>query len=97
METHPELLAALTTFEPRVHIFGGFAEDALLYGRAQRPHADVDVLVGRHELEAQLENARRIGFDSFRSRFEPIPGQPLAIGAVEGALDLEFGVHELSD
>ena len=85
VETYPELLAALMTFEPPVHVFGGFAEDALLHGRTQRPHDDVDVLVGRHELDVQVENARQIGFGPFKSRFEPLTGRPLALGATMGS------------
>ena len=97
VETYPELLAALLTFEPPVHIFGGFAEDALLHGRTQRPHDDVDVLVGRHELDVQVENARRLGFGPFESRFEPVAGRPLALGATMASLDLEFGVYDLTE
>ena len=41
------LLETLMTFEPPVHVFGGFAEDALLHGTSVRTHQDVDVLVGR--------------------------------------------------
>ena len=74
MDSYGPLLETLVTFEPRVHVFGGFAEDALLHGTSVRSHDDVDVLVGRGELEAQLGNARAIGFSSHEVRFEPIEG-----------------------
>jgi hypothetical protein len=41
------LLETLMTFEPPVHVFGEFAEDALLHGTSVGTHQDVDVLVGR--------------------------------------------------
>src|SRR5262245_10446013 len=88
------LLGALMTFEPPVHVFGGFAEDALLHGASVRPHDDVDVLVGRDELETQLGNARAIGFASQEVRFEPIEGKPMVIGTTDGDLDLEISVYD---
>ena len=94
MDSYGPLLETLMTFEPPVHVFGGFAEDALFHGTSVRSHDDVDVLVGRSELEAQLGNARAIGFSSHEVRFEPIEGMPMVIGTTDGNLDLEISVYE---
>jgi hypothetical protein len=88
------LLETLMTFEPPVHIFGGFAEDALLHGTSVRTHNDVDVLVGRDELEAQLRNAQAIAFSSPEVRYAPIEGMPVVIGTTNGHLDLEISVYD---
>jgi hypothetical protein len=82
------------TFEPPVHVFGGFAEDALLHGTSVRAHDDVDVLVGRDELEAQLRNAQAIAFTSLEVRFAPIEGVPVVIGTTNGELNLEISVYD---
>ena len=82
------------TFAPPVHVFGGFAEDALLHGTSVREHDDVDVLVGRDELEAQLRNARAIAFSSPEVRYEPIEGMPMVIGTTDGHVDLEISVYD---
>jgi hypothetical protein len=94
MDSYGPLLEILMTFEPPVHVFGGFAEDALLHGTSVRTHDDVDVLVGREELEAQLRNARAIGFQSHEVRFEPIEGMPMVIGTTDGTVDLEISVYD---
>ena len=59
-----------------------------------RTHDDVDVLVGREELEAQLRNAHGIGFASHEVRFEPIEGMPMVIGTTDGSRDLEISVYD---
>jgi hypothetical protein len=61
-----------------------------------RTHDDVDVLVGRDELELQLRNASAIGFSSQEVRFEPIDGMPMVIGTTDGSLDLEISVYDRS-
>ncbi|HWL90265.1 MAG TPA: hypothetical protein VNP90_02770 [Actinomycetota bacterium] len=94
MDAYGPLLETLMTFEPPVHIFGGFAEDALLHGTSVRAHDDVDVLVGRGELDVQLGNARAISFSSTEVRFEPIEGKPMVIGTTDGTLDLEISVYD---
>jgi hypothetical protein len=96
VDDYAGLIAAVMRFEPPVHVFGGFAEDAVLYGGVHRPHEDLDVLVGRHALTRQLENARDIGFAPFEVRFEAIPGRPLVLGATSGDLDLEVSAYDLT-
>jgi hypothetical protein len=64
-----ELIARLMDLEPPLYLFGGYAEDALLYGRTSRPHNDVDILVWADELSLRLEQARSIGFTDFEVRW----------------------------
>lgn len=94
MDEYGPLIEAVMSFEPPVHVFGGFAEDALLHGTSVRTHHDVDVLVGRDELEAQLRNAQAIGFSSREVRYEPIEGMPMVIGTTNGHVDLEISVYD---
>jgi hypothetical protein len=94
MDGYSTLLETLMTFKPPVHVFGGFAEDALLHETSVRTHDDVDVLVGRGELEVQLGNARAIGFSSQEVRLEPIERMPMVIGTTDGNLDLEISVYD---
>jgi hypothetical protein len=85
MDGYGPALQALMTFDPAVHVFGGFAEDALFHGRCVRTPDYVDVLVGREELEAQLRNAHGTGFTSHAVRFEPIEGVPNRMGETASA------------
>ena len=62
-----------------------------------RAHDDVDVLVSRDELEAQLQNARTIGFTSHEIRFEPVEGMPMVIGTTDGSKELEISVYDFTD
>lgn len=68
----------------------------MLYGRTLRPHNDVDILVWADELSLRLEQARSIGFTDFEVRWRSAPNQPLAVGAVADAVDLEFCVVQRS-
>ena len=90
VDEYDPLIETLMTFEPPVHVFGSFAEDALLHSASVRAHDDVDVLVGRDELEAQLRNAQAIAFSSLEVRYEPIAGAPKVIGTTDGHSVLEI-------
>lgn len=89
-----ELLRALMELEPKVHIFGGFAEDALLYGRQSRRHEDIDVVVFRDELDLRLDQAEALGFREWHLRMQPEPGRPLVIGSILGEMNLEYVVFD---
>lgn len=91
-----DLIEQLMALEPPIHLFGGFAEDAVLFGKVSRPHADVDVLVWLDELPLRIDQAESLGFGPFETRFEPAPGRPLAVGAVTGGVDLELCVGQRS-
>lgn len=94
MKDHLDVIRALAEWSPPVHLFGGFAEDAVLHGRVTRRHEDVDVVVLRDDLPARIGQAKRMGFTRFRVRFEPVPGRPLVVGSLLGPLNLEFGVFD---
>ena len=42
VDEYDPLIETLMTFEPPVHVFGSFAEDALLHSASVRAHDDVD-------------------------------------------------------
>ena len=88
------LIERLTTVRPPVYVFGGFAEDALLARRTMRPHADVDVLVGRADLAEHLPRFAGWGFPSFEVSFEVLPGSPLVYHAAAEGIDLELGIYD---
>ena len=64
--TQLDSVSRLMSLEPPLYLFGGFAEDAVLYGTVSRPHQDVDVLVWLDELPLRIEQGTR--WDSRRSR-----------------------------
>lgn len=90
--TQLELIERLMRLTPPLHLFGGFAEDAVLYGKVVRPHGDVDVLVWLDELPLRIEQGNALGFTQFQVRFEAAPGLPLAVGASANGVDYELCV-----
>ena len=89
-----DLIAGLMVLDPPVFLFGGYAEDALLYGTVARPHDDVDVFVWRDDLPSRLDQVRALGFEGIESRFEPSSGRPLVVGAARGDLQLELCIGD---
>jgi len=89
-----EVIGHLADEDPPSHVFGGFADDALLDGRSTRSHGDLDVLVARDDLDAQFDRFHAMGFASFDPLFEPVPGQPLVYGASANGLAIELGVYD---
>ncbi|HXG76155.1 MAG TPA: hypothetical protein VNJ53_06265 [Gaiellaceae bacterium] len=86
------LLRTMAALDPAPFVMGGYAEDALLAGSVTRPHADVDWLVPRAELELRLEQAAGLGFEGFETWGEAAPGVPFYLSADRGDLRLEIGV-----
>lgn len=89
-----EVIGHLAAEGPPSHIFGGFADDALLEGRSTRRHGDLDVLVASDDLDAQFDRFDAMGFASFRPLFEPVPGRPLVYGAFDRELHVDIGVYD---
>lgn len=89
-----EVIEAVMKWDPPVFFFGGFSEDALLHGRASRPHEDVDVVVFRDELESRIEQARALGFEEWHVRLAAVRGRPLVIASVQDDVMLEYSVFE---
>ena len=71
-----ELIRKLGAVRPTIFVFGGYAEDALIYGRTMRDHSDIDVMIRRRELEMRLPQFAALGFDHFDTYYELIPGKP---------------------
>ncbi len=94
--TQLELISTAMQWSPTVYLFGGFAEDALLYGTLARPHTDIDLLVFIEELEPAFKNAAQLGFRTFETRWQVTPRGPLATGCISGGVNLEFCVMERS-
>lgn len=92
--TQLELLEAVMAWEPKAYIFGGFAEDALLYGRESRPHEDIDLFVLREDLDLRVEQARQLGFEEWHIRIQAVAQRPLVIGSVRDGLNLEIIVFD---
>ena len=92
-----ELIEKLMRLDPPLHLFGGFAEEALLHGTVTRPHDDVDVLVWRDDLDLRRVQVRALGLTSVENRFDPIPGRPLVVVATDGRTELELCVADRSD
>lgn len=83
------------SWEPSLRIMGGFAEDALLHGRATRPHEDIDLVVLREHLDMVMDRAEAQGFGHpWHLRIAMERSRPLVLGSVVDGVDLEIGVFE---
>lgn len=81
-----DLIRRLGRLEPPVFVFGGFAEDALVWGKITRSHSDLDVMIRRGELEGRLRQFAGLGYENFDTFYELVPGRPQVLnGAVDGA------------
>lgn len=81
---------------PRV-LFGGWAEDALLHGRPNRPHDDIDLLVPLPELDDLLVQVEALGFGDTRVKFQVEDGKPIVVAAYRDGIELELIVHQVDD
>ena len=95
--TQLDLIARLMLLEPPLHLFGGFAEDALLDGGVSRPHADIDVFVWLDELDLRLEQLRELGCGDAHVKFEPAQDRPLVIGVFVADAEIELVVGQRDD
>ena len=75
------LLKRLATLSPPLFVMGGFAEDALLFHRITGQHADLDVLVIRHQLDQHLQQLALLGLAEPATPLAEAPGQPLLLRA----------------
>ncbi len=87
-------LAELARLDPPHTIFGGVANDLVLYGDIVRDHGDVDVLVMRPDVSGVLAALGRIGFGPPVVYFEEVRGLPLVVGTQKGASQIELGVFD---
>lgn len=87
-----EVIKEMAELDPPLFVFGGIAEDALLYHALSRPHSDIDVMVLREELGQRLGQCEALGFGGFEVYYEPIRDKPLVLGGRRGSLNLELGI-----
>ena len=73
------LLERLAALSPPLFIMGGFAEDALLFHRITGQHADLDVLVIRHQLHQYLQQIAALGLVESATSLTEEPGRPLLL------------------
>ena len=73
-------------------MFGGIAEAALLDGRLDPSHGDVDLLTARAEVDQSITRLGDLGFAPFDVYYEPRPGLPLVYGSTRDDLVLELSV-----
>src|SRR6266849_768127 len=86
------LLQRLATLSPPLFVMGGFAEDALLFHRLTGQHADLDVLVMRHQLHRQLQQLTALGLAESATSLEEAPRHPLILAARVDSPPIEIWV-----
>lgn len=93
-----DTMRALMAWDPPLWIMGGFAEDALLHGRATRPHEDIDLVVLRDDLDLRLDQAEALGFGHpWHVRLARDRSRPLVIGSLLEGVNLEIVVFDRDD
>src|SRR5687767_12645533 len=90
-------IAGLMALEPQRFLFGGWAEDALLYGKPSRPHDDIDLLVSLDELEALLAQVEVLGFTDAQVKFQVEEGKPIVVAAYAEGQELELIVYKTDE
>jgi hypothetical protein len=71
---------------------GGFAEDALLFHRIVGQHADLDVLVIRHQLPRRLQQLKALGLGAPAAEFKEVAKSPLVFAAGADRPQIELWV-----
>lgn len=95
LERQLATMREVLSWDPSLRIMGGFAEDALLHGRATRPHEDIDFVVMREHLDAFLDRAEAIGFGHpWHLRIAIHRARPLVVGSVVDGVNLEIVVFD---
>ena len=89
------LLRELSALDPPLFVFGSIAEAALLDGRLNETHGDVDLLIPRTELDLRLRQLGELGFARFTVYYEPRPGLPLVYGSHREDVALELSLLDV--
>jgi hypothetical protein len=89
------LLRELSALDPPLFVFGSVAEAALLDGKLDESHGDLDILISRSELELRLRQLGDLGFAAFTVYYEPRPGLPLVYGSTREELALELSLLDV--
>ena len=88
-----ETVKLLNTLPRAIPVFGGVAEDAVIYGKLTRPHGDVDVFVNRDEWSERLAELRTAGFGEPELYYE-IAGKPIVYALDAGSCHVEVYLYE---
>jgi hypothetical protein len=89
-----DLLRRVGAQRPAMYVFGGFAEDALLYGKTSRRHEDVDVLVIREDLDRYVREFQAAGFQEYHVYLEDPNGLPTVLHSEHAGLAIELCVFD---
>jgi hypothetical protein len=92
LDGYRSFIQHLATVSPPLFVMGGFAEEALLYQRITREHADLDVLALRQQLDAQLQALRGLGLAEIAPDAGESAARPLVFETGVGVLRLELWV-----
>jgi hypothetical protein len=91
------VLASIGAREPPMFIMGGFAEEALLHGRATRRHDDVDVLVVRRDLMEYDRFFQTLGFRDYRVYLLDPYRRPTVLNCRANGISLELCIGDLDE
>jgi hypothetical protein len=83
--------------EPPMFIMGGFAEEALLHGKATRRHDDVDVLVNREDLFEYDRFFQTLGFRDYRVFLLDPLRRPTVLNCKANGISLELCIGDLDE
>ena len=86
------LLKQVAGAAPRVFIMGGIAEEALLFGRVERLHKDLDLLARDDELGQLLEQLAALGLGRFEAVLADSDGRPRLLSGQAGPIEIEIYV-----
>jgi lincosamide nucleotidyltransferase A/C/D/E len=89
-----ETMMALELAEIEVVVIGGWGVDALI-GRQLRPHADLDLIADRGELDRAAEVLRGLGYETWNHDHSPGPIGEVPISAARTFRDGALRVVEL--
>src|SRR5688572_12428877 len=87
-------IARLMALQPPRFLFGGWAEDALLHGKASRPHEDIDLLVPLEEVGDLVAQVEGLGFADPQVKFQVEEDKPIVVSAFADEQELELIVYQ---
>lgn len=92
-----DLLQKISQEKPTIYIFGGFAEEALLFGKTTRKHEDVDIVVLRKDLESYIKRFQNFGFKDYEIYLEDPAGNPTVLHSENNGLAIELCVFDQNE
>lgn len=89
------LIAELMRLHPPRYLFGGWAEDALLNGKATRSHDDIDLMVPLDDIDLVLDQVEALGFTDVHTKFMIERGKPIVVAVYRDGFELELIVYQV--